>query len=57
MHSRVTIRLALEDANAITTIANALRTERGRFVTRTMALKFALAVVAKDPQQFIDGAD
>jgi hypothetical protein len=56
MEHRVTIRLLKHEAAAITTIANALRSDRNPFVTRTDALKFALAVVAKDPEEFIAGS-
>jgi hypothetical protein len=54
--NKLTIRLASSDADAITTIANALRTERHPFVTRSAAMKFALKAVAADPRQFVTEA-
>jgi hypothetical protein len=54
--NKISVRLAASDAKAIATIANALRTEKQPFVTRSAALKFALAAVAANPHRFIANA-
>jgi hypothetical protein len=53
MDNRVTMRLGTADAEAIKAIARALRTDSHQFITRTDALRFALAAVAKDPSRFV----
>ena len=50
---RITIRLTSADADAIATIANAMRTKRNPFVTRSAVIKLALKVVSEDPKQFV----
>lgn len=50
---KLTIRLGAADAAALVTIANAIRTDRRPFVTRSAALKFALEAVAADPVRFV----
>ena len=57
MEERLTIRINRADADNIITIANALRTGRHPFPTRTEAVKLALAVVAADAVRFVPGRD
>ncbi len=47
MDDRITIRLSPDDAANIITIANALRTDRNPFPTRSGALKLALRLAAE----------
>jgi hypothetical protein len=49
---KLTGRLSASDAANIVTIAKAMRSDRQPFVTRSAALKLALAVVATDPERF-----
>jgi hypothetical protein len=49
-------RLSQTDAENIVTIANAMRSERQPFITRSAALKLALTAVAADPERFVAAA-
>jgi hypothetical protein len=53
MEDRLTIRINQTDADNIITIANALRSGRRPFPTRTEAVKLALAAVAADAARFV----
>ena len=53
MEQRLTIRISKTDADNIIAIANALRSGRRPFPTRTEAVKLALAVVAADATRFV----
>ncbi len=53
MEERLTIRINQTDADNIIAIANALRSGRRPFPTRTEAVKLALAVVATDAARFV----
>ena len=57
MKQRLTIRIDQPDADNIFAIANALRSGRRPFPTRTEAAKLALAVVAADAARFVPGRD
>jgi hypothetical protein len=57
MDNKITIRLAKSDTANIIAIATAMRTDAAPFVTRTEAMKFALATVAADPQKFLAARD
>jgi hypothetical protein len=53
---KLTVRLSQADAANIVAIANAMRSERQPFVTRSSALKLALTAVAADPERFVTAA-
>ena len=53
---KLTVRLSQTDAANIITIANAMRSDRQPFVTRSAALKLALTAVAADPERFVAAA-
>ena len=54
--SKLSIRLSQADTQNIVTIANAMRSDRQPFITRSAALKLALTTVAADPERFVKEA-
>jgi hypothetical protein len=51
---KLSARLSESDAANLVAIANAMRTDRQPFVTRSAALKLALKVVAEEPHRFVE---
>jgi hypothetical protein len=56
MSVALTIRLTDADNDNLQAIANAMRSPRNPFPTRSGVLRFALAMVASDPDWFIGRA-
>jgi hypothetical protein len=51
---KLSARLSTSDAANLITIANAMRTGRQPFVTRSAALKLALKVAAEEAHRFVE---
>jgi hypothetical protein len=54
---KLSVRLTAADTANVVTIAEAMRSDRRPFVTRSAVLKLALKVVAEDPKTFVGKAD